>query len=747
MKQKIELLAPGGDLDSIKAAILAGANAIYCGLDRFNARNRAENISLDNLKGVLRIAHEYNCEVFVTLNIIIVESEIPALIGLLNKLVNTSIDGIIIQDLGLFYILNKHFKNLKIHASTQLTTHNSGQIKFLSHLNTERVNLSRELNIHEIKKITAFACQNNVKTEVFVHGSYCISFSGICYMSSFISGNSGNRGRCSQPCRDRYETTAAEKNYPLNLKDNSAYFDLKELAEAGISSLKIEGRIKKFDYVFTIVDAWRKQLNNYYSNNKLIDNNETLYKVFNRDFSNGFLKEDINKNMFIDDPRDHSIKHLSEINDFSDEEEKENAELKLYDEKDEIKILVAEKIKTLSFEKIPLTIYVTGRYGEKLCVFVKSENSSFQVVSDIILGNNGKQELNEDVLLKRLKAINDTDYFIENLNLSNLSSGVFLPFGEITSIKNRILFILNGKKDIVDPIEIPDLEKSISSVIDTELSVLISSESDIDLINETSVKIYFQLPNSFKNGISNFVKIFQENKNLIPWFPSVLIGKDYDDAVKFLLQIKPNHIVTNNTGIAFEAFENRISWIAGPYLNIVNSYSLKTLKENFNCSGAFISNELSRQQIKAIKRPDNFKLYYSIYHPIVLMTSRQCLFHQIDGCAKNKIDGFCLQNCEKTSSITNLKKQSFIIEKSKGNYNNVFNEVNFLNTEIVSDLVNCFSGFLIDLRKIETLTKINTDKANLINLFEKFVNGSKYVHAEIKTLISPSTNSQYHKGI
>ena len=102
------------------------------------------------------------------------------------------------------------------------------------------------------------------------------------------------------------------KNYPLNLKDNSAYFDLKELAEAGVSSLKIEGRIKKFDYVFTVVDAWRKQLNNYYSNNKLIDDREVLYKVFNRDFSNGFLKEEINKNMFIDDPRDHSIKHLSE---------------------------------------------------------------------------------------------------------------------------------------------------------------------------------------------------------------------------------------------------------------------------------------------------------------------------------------------------------------------------------------------------------------------------------------------------
>ena len=128
MKRKIELLAPGGEINSIKAAILGGANAIYCGLEKFNARNRAANISFDDLHGILRLAHKHNCEIFITLNIIIVENEIPALISLLNKLVNTGIDGVIIQDLGMFYLLSKYFKSLDIHASTQLTTHNAGQI-------------------------------------------------------------------------------------------------------------------------------------------------------------------------------------------------------------------------------------------------------------------------------------------------------------------------------------------------------------------------------------------------------------------------------------------------------------------------------------------------------------------------------------------------------------------------------------------------------------------------------------------
>ena len=200
-KRKIELLAPGGDIDSIKAAIIAGADAVYCGLNQFNARNRATNINFEDLNGILNLAHKNNCKIFLTLNIILVGSEIPFLIRLLNKLINTSIDGIIVQDLGLFYLLSKYFKGLEIHASTQLNTHNKGQIKFLSKLNAPRVNLSRELNINEIKALTLIGHENNILTEVFVHGSYCISFSGICYMSSVHVGNSGNRGSCCQPCR------------------------------------------------------------------------------------------------------------------------------------------------------------------------------------------------------------------------------------------------------------------------------------------------------------------------------------------------------------------------------------------------------------------------------------------------------------------------------------------------------------------------------------------------------------------
>ena len=746
-KRKIELLAPGGDVDAIKAAILAGANAIYCGLDKFNARNRAANISFDDLQGILRLAHKNDCEIFITLNIIILENEIPSLIGLLNKLANTSIDGVIVQDLGMLYLLSRYFKGLKIHASTQMTTHNEGQIRFLSQLNVDRVNLSRELNIHEIKALSAVGHQNNILTEVFVHGSNCISFSGLCYISSVHSANSGNRGRCSQPCRDRYMTTTEGKDYPLNLKDNSAWIDLKALYDAGVYSLKIEGRIKKSDYVYTVVNSWRKHIQRFYQQNDINTDNSLLYKVFNRDFSNTFLKGDINKEMFIDNPRDHSIKHLSEIKKYASDEKLEAAQLELYREKDEIKASVENKIKQLSAEKAPIAISISGECGSALKIAVKTPDTSFVVQSEVNLVDKGTQALNREVVLKRLKALNDTEYYIDELELKQIQGELYLPFKELTSLTKRILFILNGSKERVEPISVPILKRQKAEDIKPTLSVLISSPEDVSLCEDSRATFYFQLPNSMKHECAEYIDLFTKKSEFVPWFPPVIIGEDYEAAIEFLKAVKPKRLVANNTGIAYEASKHGVEWIAGPQLNLVNSYSLLCLKEELNCSGAFISNEINKNQIRTIKQPEDFELHYSIYHPIVLMTSRQCLFHQVTGCEKYKIDEACIQSCAKSSSITNLKKEALIIEKSKGNYHHIYNELNFLNTDIPADLPNTFSSFLVDLRDIKTETKIEVDKSRLIQLFENHLKGDVDSKEELQQAIHLTTHTQYKKGI
>ncbi|WP_459918088.1 peptidase U32 family protein [Desulfocicer niacini] len=771
----MELLAPGGDLDSIKAAITAGADAVYCGLNKFNARDRATNIDFEDLNGILNFAHRNTCKVFLTLNIMVVGSEIPLLISLLNKLVNTSIDGIIVQDLGLFYLLSTYFKTLEIHASTQLTTHNEGQILFLSRLAATRVNLSRELSLEEIKALTTKAHAHNIQTEVFVHGSQCISFSGICYMSSVMGGNSGNRGRCSQPCRDRYITTPQGKNFPLNLKDNCAYQDLRQIYDAGVTSLKIEGRIKKSDYVYTVVNTWRKQLREFYTKDTLSHDTRDLYNVFNRDFSDGYLKGDITPSMFIDNPRDNSIKHLIEINALSRDRKRVKGQKDIFEEKAEIKTVVNNKIASVTISKQPLTLTVSGRRGTPLNISVRTPETAFEIISKTPLVNavntapgtphchpahetavptrhhkkkkSAFNTLDHDDLFVRLSAINDTEYYIEALNTAELERDLFISFNEFSAIKKKILFRLNGSRQTIEPIEVPFLKKQPKGKDKPGLSVLISSREDAYLADETSADIYFQLPNGFKRQQATCTALFLKNRKLIPWFPSILIGEDYRAAVSFLEELHPRTIVTNNTGIAHEAWKKAIPWIAGPHLNIANSFSLLCLKEAFNCHGSFISNELSKFQIKRMIQPENFTLYYSIYHPILLMTSRQCLTHQVTGCEKACIDEDCIQNCNRSSTLTNLKNDLLFIKKTKGNYHSIYHRNNFLNTDILTDVPGIFSSFFIDLRDIKTETKIEIDKAGLIDLFENFIGGFPDAEERLKQTLHPTTCTQYKKGV
>ncbi|TLX74994.1 U32 family peptidase [Labilibacter sediminis] len=745
MKREIELLAPGGDVDAIKAAIAAGANAVYCGLDKFNARNRATNISMDNLHGIVRLAHKNDCQIFITLNIIITEKEVSLFVEVLNQLINSGVDGVILQDLGMFYLLKKYFGSLSVHASTQLTTHNAGQIQFLRQLGATRVNLSRELNLKEIKYLSAIAADNDMLTEAFVHGSNCISFSGICYMSSVQSGNSGNRGRCSQPCRDKYITTAQGKDYPLNLKDNSAYHHLNEMYDAGVTSLKIEGRIKKYDYIYTVVDAYRRQLDNMFQGKENLDDG-VLYKVFNRDFSNTFLKGDIHKDMFIDNPRDYSVIHLAKQNNYASAEEREAKELQFYAEKDKVKVSVKTKIDKLSIDKEPLRILVSGKKGELLSVTVDAPDSRFVVHSKQNLSINKANPLTYSAIYKRFKTINKTAFVIDHLDVNDLERELHLPFQELAELRNQILVKLNVGKEIIAPVVLSTKEVEPPKV-KPHLLVLISNHKDVALADIEDVKVYFQMPASIEANMDELVDLFLKNRKLVPWFPSVIIGDDYDAANEFLQRVKPKEIVTNNTGIAYLACEKGIEWVAGPFLNITNSYSLQCLKEEFNCAGAFVSNELSRLQIKNIQKPNDFELYYSIYHPNVLMTSRQCLFHTVTGCKKHQVDDTCISHCSKSAAIKKQNGTEYIISKTKGHYHMVYNNFNFLNTAIVKELPYKFDAFLVDLSDIKTSTHIKEDKVELVKSFKKLLTDQKDTAEIIHQQIKPTSAVQYKKGI
>ena len=616
----------------------------------------------DNLNGVLQLAHQHNCKIFLTLNVLILESEIPAIVRLLSQLNTTAIDGVIVQDLGLAYILKNHFPDLDVHASTQLNTHNEGQILFLNQLTASRVNLSRELNINEIKHLAQFGREHDVMMEVFVHGSYCIGFSGICYISSARNGASGNRGRCSQPCREQYETTKTGNSYPLNMKDNSAFGDLEALADAGVYSLKVEGRIKKSHYVYTVVDNWRKQIDRLCDGVELSNDTTELYTVFNRDFSNAFLQGDFGKAMYIDNPRDHAVKHFSKIYKCESADDVQGVKKKLYDDKTAIIEKVAEK------------------------------TQDFDVTSTQASG-------------------------------SSLKGAIDVP--------------------TLPTLPQPDMREGAP-----KLSVLISSVEDTALCEDSNVDVYFQLPMGLAGELNAMIELFQANPRLKPWFPAILIGDDYQASRAFLEAVEPELSITNNSGVGMLAQELGLGWVAGPQMNTVNSYSFKCLQEEFAASGAFISNELNMKQMRHIKRPHNMRSYYSIYHPNTLLTSRQCLFQQTEGCRKIKVNKGCLKRCDKRTSIINLKDNPYVVQKQKGSHNSIYSEHNVLNLQVLQDLPQLLTDVLIDLRDIQTETKVTMTKPELIDAFTALLNehNEQYVEA-LNTAIHPTANAQYLKGL
>ncbi len=255
--QNPELLLPAGNTESFYAALEGGADAIYLGLTSFNARGRAANFTEGHLLAALQEAKKRRVKIYVTLNTVIKNKEIDALLDVLAFLEQAGVDAIIIQDWGLYYLARLRFSKLVIHASTQMGNHNSLGVEFSEEKGIARVILARELTMTELSQIAARA---KTELELFVHGALCYSFSGFCFFSSYLGGRGANRGLCAQPCRRIYQDGEQSK-FLFNLKDNQQLPNLEKLKALGIRSLKVEGRMKSADYVYRVAQAYRMMIN------------------------------------------------------------------------------------------------------------------------------------------------------------------------------------------------------------------------------------------------------------------------------------------------------------------------------------------------------------------------------------------------------------------------------------------------------------------------------------------------------
>jgi putative protease len=297
--RSVELLAPAGGFDSLRAAVRNGADAVYLGTTELNARRGAENFTLETLAEACRFAHLRGARVYLTANVVVLEHEMRPALAMVARAWEAGVDAVIVQDLGLMSAIHQALPAVRIHASTQIDVHNSDAVAALARLGVARVTLARELSVPEIAVLTA---SSSVELESFVHGSLCFCHSGQCFMSSLVGGRSANRGLCAQPCRLPYDLVDSEGvvaevpgRYLLSPKDLAGIELLPALAGAGVAALKIEGRMKSPEYVASVVSVYRAALDRALAAPSdfavLPAETERLEEAFNRGFTQGYLAD------------------------------------------------------------------------------------------------------------------------------------------------------------------------------------------------------------------------------------------------------------------------------------------------------------------------------------------------------------------------------------------------------------------------------------------------------------------------
>src|SRR3989338_6199247 len=285
---KLQLLSPAGSFDALKAAIHNGADAVYLGSKLFNARRLANNFTGDELKQAVQYAHLHNVKIYLTLNTLIKNHEIIALLNQISLAAQLGINALIMQDLTFAPLIKQHFPKLEIHASTQSTIMNSPSINYWKPY-VDTFVLARELTKQEVKTIYE---KTNANLEVFIHGHLCISYSGQCLISSLIGKRSGNRGLCASSCRKPYNGP----NYLLSAKDLCMIENIQDVIASGAKTVKIEGRMKPAEYVGTTTKLYRKQIDNYYNNTPRAISQDTINQLrmaFNREFTPGYFNNEI----------------------------------------------------------------------------------------------------------------------------------------------------------------------------------------------------------------------------------------------------------------------------------------------------------------------------------------------------------------------------------------------------------------------------------------------------------------------
>ena len=691
--RKVELLAPAGSIESLYAAINNGADAVYLGGSKFSARAYASNFDNETMKKAVDYCHSYGVKIYVTMNTLLKEKELNEAIKYVGYLYEIGVDALIVQDLGLVNLIQEKYSDFEIHASTQVTIHNGEGAIYFKEKGFTRIVLSRELSLEEIKHISK---DLNIETEIFIHGALCVCYSGQCLMSSMIGGRSGNRGRCAQPCRMEYtlksNNMGEKKAYLLSPKDMCTIEDIKDIIDSGAYSLKVEGRMKRPEYVAGVVENYRKAIDKEYYNKKfnVQEGKKVLLQLFNREgFSTAYLRKNIGKDMMsykfpkntgveigkVLDNGEVILKESLSLGDgirFKDKgftlskilknkQEVKKAEIgdrvtlfpKEY-KKGEILYRTSSKELFLSLEesikpymkKISLRGEVDFKVNFKIKLKTSFMGKIYEVEGDIVEKASNKP-LDKERIINALKKSGEYPYKLENIEFSAFEEG-FIKIASLNNLRrelfDKILKDVTSKYRRKRNIK-ETLKKDINLKENKELSILYTccTKEQLKALGELRVKnIGVDLSLKSKNRIS--LKDLEEYKDLNLYILTPEIIKEEFDLVVEEIEKASKYIkgvITSNAGI-INKFKDKLYLIGDYKLNIFNSKALEFYREDLN--NLSLSLELNRKEIKEIG--DKRAVLCGIYGKTELMVSEYCPIGSSFGgkCKDKDCNGACMKD-------------------------------------------------------------------------------------------------------
>ena len=707
----MKIVAPAGNMERFYSAISATADEIYLGLKGFGARRNAENFTVEELKNAIDYAHLRGSRIFLTLNTIMTNREIELLYPTLKDLYNYGLDAIIVQDLGYAEYLHKNFPSIEIHGSTQMTVANYYEINYLKELGFKRIVLPRELSFEEIKEIRK---NTDIELEVFVSGSLCISFSGNCYMSSFIGGRSGNRGMCAQPCRKEYKTSCGEKSYFLSPKDQLYGLDeIKKLQEIGVESIKVEGRMKDVSYVYETVSYFRNLING-------IDKEENTPKLFNRGYSKGYfydndktimnrdysynmgekIGEVVGKSIRLDEDvvsgdgitfvsKDYKNLGGTYINKIAYKNEKlilnfpdgtkyifRNYNKRLNDE-------ISKKIKSTD-KKLEINFDFTAKLDEKLILktYLEDENGNrilnLEEISETLTQKAQKRAISEEDINEKLSEIGDSEFTVKNIKI-DIDENIFIPLSELKNLKRNAVEKFREKI-------LSYFRRNLDSELKENNQEYFKLEIEKDEPKDLEIRVIIS-----NEEQKNFLENIKNEYNI-----KEIYYRTYDIAKQSMLS---QHNLDNKLASnLYELLENKNSAVMLNWnMNIVNSYTISVLEKIGKLESFIVSPEINFSKIRELGKT-RLKKALLIYSKLKGMTI------DID-IADNKNEVITNKENDKFNIIKNEYGTEIFLDKPL-NIINIMEDIKKLNIDIV--VLEFTTETIEDIKKV--LKQLKTKK-------------------------------------